>query len=379
MSILMLILACRPQVDGATSTTLTTGVGTTTATTSGGVTSTITSVTTTGTTETTKTTETTTTGPVETGTVTFDVSDLGAAEGAALAVSVCPWLIDGDEAEIADAVAGGAVEDGVATLEIPEPGADQLFQFDPRNMPEAWFAIFWAGVHTDDAEDGELNDDDGYVGLGEVVIVFIDGALPPELDGLGWEIGWNAWRFDDEEDLPEIFDIDAVPISVNLWPNVEVFISGDFDAEEPEDAEMGLAVLASQVWEGAVIADPYLVHEMPWEGDDWEIHLEEPPPDDHFFSENGMTMAWEVPLVYADVDASQGLSGGDELVSYICHDDSVVTLAYLRPPSELMTAIYFGEMGITSGWWAIINDEEEEQMPQTELTDLSIDASCGEM
>jgi hypothetical protein len=306
--------------------------------------------------------DTDTAPPVETTPVTFLLGDGHTANDVAVVgVSATSYTVG--------ATLGATAGTGdTVTVELVTPADEDLEEL--TDVPGMYIRLGFPVLFTDD---GDLEPEgDPIEGVGSVVPIYVDGAIPAEMGALGLELGWNALYSPNDGTMPVVYPLDAVPLPANLHRRDSVTIGG-VDLADPA-TPLRLALVSSGGGEP-------LLYDEALDGD-WEIAVTDDPPTSHMgdISGDGLIGSVEVPVAYADADGS-GTPSATEYLYPSCAGSDTAGLMYLRDePTDVLTAASMASIGLTPGWNAFRSDAATQDitvLDEDEAATLEIGGSCS--
>jgi hypothetical protein len=204
------------------------------------------------------------------------------------------------------------------------PPADHLWEAAPGFDVAMYVPVLFEDL------DGDAERDPGevIVGLGRTWPTWAAGAIPQDMAAAGVVEGWNAIEMDLENaGAFEVRDVMAIPLAASLWPVVSLQLGGSYIGDLPAAAQR-LAVVPAPALEGNPVNS--LLYDQAF-SDPWALTISGEPPLDHqsYDPQSGLSMAWEVPLTYADADGSGGISEGDQPLYLVCTDDHTVVIYWI--------------------------------------------------
>ncbi len=276
--------------------------------------------------------------------------------------------------EVGPAWQSASVDGMRASLPAMEPPAEWASPIE--DFPGTTLALF-APVLWDDPNGNALHDDGEWFRASTATMVaYVDGTLPPELASLGIVLGWNALTFSMAGDVPRPVPTGAIPLPLNLDPAMEITFGGTTGGE-PDGWE--LLVAPATMFSGGS-AEPLYTAALT---NPWSVTLSGPPPTSHFqtFDDAGRFRgAYEMPLAWADTDATPGLSEGDRLQSaclVTVDGPALAQILWVEPITDALFAVQFGFMGYNAGWMGMSATGEGVRMDDASLTSLLFADGCG--
>jgi hypothetical protein len=268
------------------------------------------------------------------------------------------------------AAAGAELAGTTVTVDAPIPTTDELIQASDT----LWYRYALPFAYGDANGDGNHGDGEAIDAVGRVWALYVTGEIPLEFAAAGVVDGWNA-VYVEETASPDVYDIGAIPLPVNLAPIPEATLSGSVLGEVGSDAQ--LVVIPFVAFEGL----PYgaLLYNQGL-GATWSITLGGEPPEAHVSDVNGAGLyaAIEFPLGFNDTDGD-GFPTDSELIGPACSGTDEGALLWFAPPTEPLLAWSFAVEGIQPGWHAVRTDEAVGFvfLTEEESTALVIGGDCG--
>jgi hypothetical protein len=268
---------------------------------------------------------------------------------------------------------------GVVLGDVPE---DQLLE-DPNNE-DYFFAMFVPAIFDDDNDNGTLDEDEYYAGVGLSFGLYATGSIPEREEGAGVIEGWNVFErhYDNTESV--YGDPADVPIGDQLELDEEITIGGSFT-----NVGVGMIItLFPMVMGGDMAPDSppdFLVQELG--SDPWEISLDARPGDEHFAPDPslGLDLAYELPLAFLEVDGVDGYDpAADTAIGQACtpaEPPAIAALVYIPPITEISLALVLAPATMHAGWNAVQVGEGITGLvpvPPDELTALAMGGACGD-
>ena len=308
--------------------------------------------------------------------VNFMIS--GEWEGATLSLV---QSTDFEEWSLGETIHSTLVTNSITEFSLAAPDPANLIQLDEA-WPDTLFGFYMPALYIDSDGDGIHSEGEVVKGVGDWWLVYISGALPVELQAVGFTEGWSSINFAtaEDSDISEMADLLDIEINAGLIVQDSITIGGSYSPVSdaiPSAEFTKLGVIPAGVLEDEQEVAEFLVDESM--SDPWEISLNGAPADDHIFeTDEGFSIALEVPFTYLDSDFSGGMSEDDTPLMTACGDDNqMVFLAYLPEVTNLLHGFYFNSNGFTTGWMALVDLEGEDPTVVTsDLTGLKFSDEC---
>ncbi len=310
--------------------------------------------------------------------LTFDID--GEWAGTSMSLS---WFLPGDEEmDFSTILWEGEVTGASFGMDPGTVPPEQIVEVEPGLS----LAMYVPSLFEDLDADGVWDEGEIYVGVGHYWPVWIEGSMPPEYQKAGLVEGWNAIELDFESEGEFIVgDSDAIPLAANLWPNDSIEIGGSYGGSAPIGGQR-LALISGEAMSGGDMTDLLYDDSLT---DPWSISVSGDAPESHIVvqDEFGLSMAWEYPLAYADLDGTGGPSDGDLPTGFACYGSDYVLLYWMAPAATVEAAFYYSyawtpTYGWAPGWFAAaVTPGTEEPMPMAldsaELMSLEISEACN--
>lgn len=302
-------------------------------------------------------------------TVAFDVS--GPMEGLAFSLVHLPvtegGLVMGEV--VADLPAAARIElrpDALPYL-LPVP--------DIAGLDGAFFV---GGLHEDGGE-ATWDADERWFAAGSWMALYLSGELPPAFALAGMTLGWNGLLIDGSA-VPLIGDPLALPLAVT-WTK-QLSLEGTVDDTLPDDVR--LALVPAPLFAGSEV-DALLLDE-PIQNP-WGVAVSGAPDPSHLLDldGDGFPEAVETFVVYADADASGGLTDGDAGLGGVCaldgtHANQGIGLFFSAPSTNVLWPVYSAVAGAALGWNAFAAEPDSGTLrflPAEDLIGLVASATCA--
>ena len=245
-------------------------------------------------------------------------------------------------------------------LNPPAPEASALFEIDPVNYPGLLLAFYVPAL---------VNEYGLFVGAGTTWPAYVTGSIPSELGMAGIHEGWNALDISGGEADPEFADPLAIPL---MGASAGVAVAGTY-AGQTEG--FGLTLLSYPTLTAGTQVDPLFDAAATT---DWMIRVGDKPPADHlaYLDFAGVEGALEVPVSYADADASGAYNEGDTLMWPACEAGIAVGLLWVPGLPDLGAALSLAISGGTTGWVPIRLGGEGGMVDEVSRFALTIDETC---
>jgi hypothetical protein len=257
---------------------------------------------------------------------------------------------------------------------LHRPPDEEMVEIDPEGHPGVRVALYAPTLHLDTDGDGAPSEAEGYVGVAQAWLLFVDGnpsgvvALPTA------RRGWNAMEMDLTPGIMvETRDMSEVPIFPSLQVQDNATIAGAFVGEVTPST--GLAVVSQLALEGgtvevAAIADRHA-------DATFEMRLRGEPPADHETTLfDGVPAALEQAVVYEDSDSSGTFTPGDTLTYGMCVENEPIGMAYLDRVPTLDLARSLVGVGVTAGWVPVALEPEVRVISSDVLTTVVAGSGC---
>ena len=238
-------------------------------------------------------------------------------------------------------------------------------------------AFFVGGLHEDGGE-SRWDADERWFAAGSWMALYLSGELPPTLALAGMTLGWNGLLIDGSA-VPLIGDPLALPITVT-WTEA-LSLEGTVDDTLPADTR--LALVPSPVFAGAAVEE--LLVDQPLESP-WFATVSGAPDPSHLLDldGDGFPEAVETLVVYADADASGGLTVNDVGLGGVCalegpHANQSVGLFFSAPSTNVLWPVYSAVAGAGLGWNAFAAKPDSatlQFLAAEDLTGLVASAAC---
>ena len=298
----------------------------------------------------------------DSGSLTFSLP--GEAVGSWLSLT---WArVDGDDITLGGELSSTLVTSDPAVVPVGAPTPEDLVAIDPALWPGLLGAWYLPSLHLE-GDDGERT----YTALGRAWPVYLAGELPRSWLDAGWGAGWNAMDTGDASVVPT----SDIPLVDDLATVADVSIAGTYGGEA-DLADLRLALLPGPLWSEGTVAQLLVDAALTTP---WTLPLTGRPPDDHFTDlGDGVLAALEVPLSYADSDGSGSYGEGDVVETFACIGPSLLTLLYLDPPTDLLTAFGMAWASLTPGWNILQDDGAGGYivLDQGAAQSVALDAGC---
>ncbi len=299
----------------------------------------------------------------------------GEAEG--LLVGVAQYWFDVDGLIAGSALSWNPVQDGSATLGLQTPDKSDLVD-DGSGALMGTFAVF---LRRDEDGDGIPDDDEPILGIAETRLLYVVGELEKESAESGMAEGWNAIWFPLEgEGAAVLHDLAAFPLEVNLNMTESLAFSGTSDVPEEAADPIRLTALPMEVED----SDDIWIHRVFDEqlSSTWATEVRGDPHESHVITEEGkLPSALEVPIAYLDIDESEDLNDGDEMLYGVCFEEQPLLLMWIDELTNLSDAITAPIIGLQIGWsaWALdpAGMQPPQQLDEIQVTQLSADSLCA--
>lgn len=271
-----------------------------------------------------------------------------------------PTSLGSDTLVFGEVLSSTLVAGSPQRLNPPVPDAAALFEIDPVNYPGLLLALYVPAL---------VNEYDLFVGAGTTWPAYVTGSIPSELGMAGVHEGWNALDISGGEADPQFADPLAIPL-VGASPGVTV---GGTYAGQTEG--FGLTLVSYPSLTTGVAVEPLYDAAATAA---WTIRVGDKPPPDHlaYLDFVGVDGALEVPVSYADVDASGAFTEGDTLMWPACEAGVAVGLLWVPGVADLGTALSLAMSGGTTGWVPIRMGGEGGIVDDASRLALTIDETC---
>lgn len=241
---------------------------------------------------------------------------------------------------------------------VPEPTA--LFEIDPVNYPGLLLALYVPAL---------VNEYGLYVGAGTTWPAYVTGSISSELGMAGVHEGWNALDISGGEAEPAFADPLAIPL---MGASAGVTVGGTYAGQIDG---FGLTLVSYSALSAGVLVDPLYDAAATAE---WSVRIGDKPPPDHlaYLDFMGVEGALEVPVSYADVDASGAYNEGDTLMWPACEAGLAVGLLWVPGVADLAAALSLTMSGATTGWVPARLGGEGGIVDEVSRMALTIDETC---
>jgi len=263
---------------------------------------------------------------------------------------------------------GGTITGTTTQVPLDEPVIDDMQEI--KGYPGSYFAFYMPTLVAD--TDGDLTHTKGeaIVALDEQYLAYFDGKLVPDLEGMGFVLGWNLFDFDTGLASAPVLDM-----TLNLADRGDTAVGGPVGLGFESTDRLALLSGISDLGDPPPMVDQLLT-------DPWSVDLSADPPASHQFSSADTfdaVIATEGVIAFADVDASGSASDGDVGLGTTCDGRDQVVLAWAQAPTAFPAAYYLHYIGLHAAWQAALVDGRSGSMtliPSADLSSISITDTC---